>query len=183
MKIDEIKNLDVKELTEMLISEGIGKNRLDGAISSTYLPAKGVFTHFTVEGEAKKDENGNFVKDENGNFVDSFRHVVLHTANGEQISLSRLQARGFKPTETETEPKFKAAGERAIKPGSLYMVTNYDVNPSLQGNQAAILKKIIGKPFTAIETEYLVQVYDPNGVYDETDAKTKTQKSYIVDVK
>ena len=74
MKIDEIKNLDVKELTEMLANEGINKNRLDGAISSTYLPAKGVFTHFTVEGEAKKDEDGNFVKDENGNFVDSFRH-------------------------------------------------------------------------------------------------------------
>ena len=163
MKLDEIKDLSVEELTAQLAEKGINERRLNGAMESNYLPKNGTFDRFEVKGE-----NG-------------FEHVRLYTKTGESISLSRLQARGFIMPENQTE--LTETDYTESQSNGFFLRSNFVVNPSLQGNQAAIIKKLIGKSFKAELVEYITTKYNENG-YDSVDeVVTQNQESYVLTIK
>jgi hypothetical protein len=135
MKIQEFKNLSVKELTEQLIEKGIKNTKLDKALGTIHLPSEGKFVDYEVRGEVVGD--------------DDYRHIALITEKGESISLSRLQITAFKGDETE-ENVFEV-GENAKNPGTFYLKGEETPNPHLTGNQATALKKLMFSNFKAEE--------------------------------
>ena len=144
LNTEELKAIKVEDLAKQLKESGINENRLDKAVTSSFLPEKGKFDRFEVSGEG------------------SFKHVRIFTEKGESISASRLQLSGF-----EGEPNLETDVLESSK-GTFYLRSNHTPNPSFSGNQAALLKRIIGKGFTAEPVPLKVTKFMDGG-YDSKD--------------
>ena len=180
MKLENISELSVKELSEKLQQAGITKARLDGAQSSTYLPESGRFIDFEVINPVNKAElsEENKQKLENGEAIeDNFTHVVVKTETGEQISLSRLQISGVKKEDFNRE----TANFSKSRNGK-YFLKGDAINPHLSGNQAALIKKLMNRNFIAKECEVVVTEFSKMGYNKSDDVKTKIQKSYLIEL-
>ena len=137
MKIQELNKMDVKELSAELLKMGIKNTKLEGAIGSVHLPSEGKFVSFEVRGDEPKAGEPDF------------RHIVVVTDKEDSISLSRLQLTAFGGSDEELKNNIMETGDTAKYPGTFYLKGNTTPNPQLTGNQAAALKKLIGKSFKA----------------------------------
>lgn len=165
MKIEEIQDLTIEDLTKQLEEAGINKNRLSGAMESNHLQPKGTFTHFEVKGE------------------DNFKHVRVYTDKGDSISMSRIQARGTQFEDGKTKDSLNEADFMESQNNGFFLRSNMVVNSHLQGNQAAILKRIIGKKFEAKKVAYMTTVYNPDGYDSWDEVEIAPQESYELVIK
>lgn len=141
MKLAEkIAEKSIEEIVTLLKENGIKENRLNKAVAATYLPGEVEFTDAEISGE------------------EGFVHIRMITKSGDGISLGRLQAAGFvgEPTEKDV---LKSRND------TFYLRSNTTPNAWLSGNQAAALKKLIGKKFktekvTMLRTKFVDGGYD-----------------------
>lgn len=167
MKIENFSNLSLEELTETLEKEGIAKGRLSEAMESSFLPASGTFS-------AEPELSGK----------DKYKHIRINTTTGEGISLSRLQIRGFNSeNEVDIENDILETGENAKNPNTFYLRSNITVNPHLQGNQAALIQKLVGKKFTAKPVKVRTTLYNEDGYQSREEVVTKIVDAYEIVVR
>ena len=142
MKIENFDKLSVSELAEKLKDLGISENRLDKAITGSFLPVG------TVE----------FIDFEVDNAGEQNAAIRVITKDGHSCSLSRIQRAGFMG-----EPKIENIAESTRTPGRFYLRSNTTVNPQLTGNQAALLQKLIGKKYKSDKVTLKVTAYKEDG--------------------
>lgn len=167
--IENITSVSVEELQVMLKENGISANRLDGAISVSYLPASGKFVFAKFDGYNEGDEMPDGKIAENNT-----RHIRLVTEKGEEISLSRLQMSGF-VGEINKEIDIVESAKKTF-----YLRSNSTPNAFISGNQAAALKKLIGKSFTAEPFPMKRSKYVPEGFKDPADVKIVAADTYKI---
>lgn len=172
-------NATIETLTNELKSLGVKANKLDKAVSMGCLPESGIFEEYKVEGSAILQDGTDLSPDnpatESNPIVQDFRHIKVYADNGDSISLSRLQARGFLG-EIDREKDIIASRDGK----KFFLRTNHTVNESLQGNQASVLMRIMGKSFEAEKITIHVTEYDEKGYKSADKVVTKTQDSYKI---
>ena len=159
LNTEEVKAIKVEDLAKQLKESGINENRLDKAVTASFLPDKGKFSHFEVSGE------------------DNFKHVRIFTDKGESISASRLQLSGFKG-EPDLEKDILESSKETF-----YLRSNHTPNPSFSGNQAALLKRIIGKSFGAEPVELKTTKFIDGGYTSKEDVEIQNTTAYKVTMK
>ena len=143
----------------------IKPTHLKEAIGNTYLPEKGKFVAYKIEGG-------------------EYPTVRLVTDSGDIISCGTLQLNGFdRPlTVEETEKLQSKNGKFYRKPkavsGKPLLKSEY-VNPSLTGNYFNVVKKLLGKNFVAVEATKHVSDF-VSGNMDAIEFKPK--KSYAITI-
>jgi hypothetical protein len=167
--IENPTTLTVQEISDMASAEGVNSNRLDGAVSASFLPASGSFTGFGFDGYKEGDVLGDGTV-----ATQTTKHLRMITESGDSISLSRLQISGF-----EGAPDMENDVLESAK-GKFYLRSNCTPNPQLSGNQAAIVKKLIGKKFTAAPIKLIRTKYVEGGFSSKDEVKTVTADCYKV---
>ena len=142
MKIENLNELSVEALGEKLKEMGIRDTRLDKAISASYLP----------DGKQVK-----FVDIEISNPETEQAAILLITADGDKVSVSRLQRAGFMGEPTDADIL------KSNRTGNFYLRSNFTPNPSLSGNQAAVVKRLVGNTFKTKKHTMKVAAFNPDG--------------------
>lgn len=159
----------VEELETLLKNEGISENRLSGALGASFLPKVGKFENFAIDGDDAKDD-GNGVK------TNSTKHVRIGTKNMlDSISLSRLQINLHVGNPTVESLLVSAKG-------NYYLPGNTIVNPGLQGNQANVIKKLIGKHFVASEVNGVGTNFKAEGFKSPDEITFRPVKTYKIEL-
>jgi len=169
MKIEE-KTTDIAKILEIAKANGIKETRLDKAATSSFLPEKGKFVSWAIEGEAEAEINGKKV---------DTRHIRLITDGGHSISVSSLQGAGFDGVPVLEEGKDIRYSEKA----GYYLRRNCTVNEDLQGNQAAVVAKLVGKTFQTEKKELQVSTFVEGGCQSIEDVEVKPKTFYKITVK
>ena len=171
----------VSDIETILKAEGIKENRLSGALGSSFLPKSGKFESFGVDGDTGLDEKGK-PKMVDGKPVQNTRHIRIGTANMlDSISLSRLQINLHVGGDIENE---EAMRERLLlsRNNKYYLPGNHIVNPGLQGNQALVVKKMLGKWFVASEVSGVGTNFVEGGFTSTDQVQFKPIKAYKVEL-
>ena len=172
MKIQD-KTTDVAKILEIAKANGITDSKLEKARAASFLPAKGRFVDWAIDGEKE-------TLMPNGSKVDT-RHIRVICATGESISLSSLQASGFKGEPSLTDDSKDVAWSEKMQ--GYYLRSNCTPNKDLLGNQAAIVAKLIGKDFEATEEKVVTSVYKKDGYKDVKDIVLQPKTLYKVTLK
>lgn len=169
MKIEQ-KTTNVEEIMKFAKDNGISDSKLEKAANATFLPKEGRFVSWAIEGEKEAEINGKKV---------DTRHLRVYTASGDSISVSSLQGGGF---DGEVVKQLGIDVKESQKSG-FYLIRNKTVNPELQGNQATIVAKLIGKSFTAEPIDLKVSTFVEGGCKSIEDMEVKTKTFYKVTLK
>jgi len=171
----------VADIEKMVKEEGIKENRLSGAFGASFLPKSGKFESFGVDGDTGLDENGQ-PKMVEGKPVPNTRHIRIGTANMlDSISLSRLQINLHVGGNIENEDAMR---ERLVLSSKqkYFLPGNHIVNPGLQGNQALVVKKMLGKWFVASEISGIGTNYVEGGFTSTDQVQFRPVKAYKVEL-
>lgn len=162
-------SLTVEQIAETLKNEGIAKSRLEEASGASFLPKIGKFETFGVDGNDEQKEGETVT-------VASTKHVRIGTKDMlDSISLSRLQINLFMGKEaTEKDLALSAKG-------NYYLPGNTIVNPALQGNQANVIKKLIGKWFVATPVDGIGTNFKREGFKSVDEIKFRPVKAFKVE--
>lgn len=157
-------NISVDELSTLLKNEGISENRLSGALGASFLPKVGKFETFGIDGNDADSEKG----------TNSTKHVRIGTKDMlDSISLSRVQINLHVGQPT-------ADSLLVSQKGNYYLPGNKVVNPHLQGNQALILKKMIGKYFATKEINGIGTNFSATGFKSADEVQFRPVKAYEI---
>lgn len=166
--IENLATLTVQQIAEMAKNAGVSENRLDRAVSASYLPEIGSFTTAGFDGEKIEADSTKGIEASNTT------HIRVATASGDSISMSRVQLSGF-----DGEPDLEKDVLQSAK-DTFYLRSNCTLNPSLAGNQAVALKKMIGKHFVANEYTVKRSKFVNGGVTDRDQIEIVPVKGYKI---
>lgn len=182
MKLEAINTKTVEEITKELKEQGISSSRLEGAQSSTFMCESGKFTDIEIMNPITPEQK---TKIDAGENVQLFTHVALNFESDDKltkgkISLSRLQLQAI--TKENFNPDELPTGTYTRNNEEFVYLKGEPINPSLQGNQASVIKMLVGKKFNATKVDCFRAKYNPEGYTSVSEIETEPVVTYKIEL-